>query len=113
MSKPASAFQIREVLDEAVRQLSVNAGCIQDRVQASAAVIFDRLQRSDFDSREDRGLFDAIKSADAGAAAEQVPDTAAEEIAADIIDLRDTVTGRAIRIARTSTHADPRGRPRR
>jgi uncharacterized protein (DUF58 family) len=120
---PASAFEIRETLDEAVRTLSVNASSIQKRVQASGTVILDRLSPSDFPPNEDRELFEQIQAAFAdmrtsGANrpdgfAVQMSDARAEGIAADILDLRDTTMGRAIRNARVVTRAHAHVRPRR
>jgi uncharacterized protein (DUF58 family) len=120
MSKPASAFDIRETLDEAVRRLAVNAGPIQDRVRRSGLVILDRLSPTDFACSEDRELFDQILAALAEASrsdadrpsgvSHQMSDATAEGIACDILDLRDTAMGRAIRNARVRTHRKPRGR---
>jgi hypothetical protein len=122
MTSPASAFDIRETLDEAVRQLSVNARPIQERVRASGIIILGRLSPSDFASSEDRELFDHIQAAFAdtsssdtdrpNAVTDQSSDATAEQIAADILDLRDTAMGRAICNARVETHAKPHGRSR-
>jgi hypothetical protein len=105
----ASAFDI----DEAVRRLSVNAGSIQERIRASSMVILDRLAPTDFASTEDRQLFGQIQAAFAdvhsspadplGGDAGQMPDATAEQVASDILDLRDTTMGRAIRNARMTT----------
>jgi hypothetical protein len=122
---PASAFDIRETLDEAVRHLAVNAGSIQERVRASGMVILDRLSPTDFASSEDRELLNQILTAlgdgprsDTGtdppnALAGQMPDTTAEEIASNILDLRDTAMGRAIRNTRVRTQPMHRGGSRR
>jgi uncharacterized protein (DUF58 family) len=120
---PASAFEIRETLDEAVRTLSVNASSIQKRVQASGAIIFDRLSPNDFRPNEDRELFEQIQACfedmrSSGADppdgfAVQMSDARAEGIAADILDLRDATMGRAIRNARLVTLAHAHVRPRR
>lgn len=119
MTSPASAFDIRETLDEAVRQLSVNARPIHERVRASGTIILGRLSPGDFTSVEDRELFDHIQAAFAdtpssdtdrpNAVTDQASDAAAEEIAADILDLRDTAMGRAIGSARVRTHGRSRG----
>jgi len=119
----ASALYIRETLDEAVRRLSVNASPAQERVRASGMVILDRLSPTDFASGEDRELFNQIQEALAdrsspgntdgsSAVTDQMCDATAEEIASDILDLRDTTMGRAIRNARITTHAQARGRSR-
>jgi hypothetical protein len=87
-------------------------------------VILDRLSPTDFASSEDRELFNQIDEAltdapctgDAdgpGAVADQMPDATAEGIASDILDLRDTTMGRAIRHARRTTHAEAHSRSRR
>jgi hypothetical protein len=122
ITSPASAFHIRETLDAAVRELSVNARPIQERVRASRTIILGRLSPSDFASPEDRELFNHIQAAFAdtpssdsdrpNAVCDQTSDATAEEIAADILDLRDTAMGRAIRNARVETHAKPHGRSR-
>jgi hypothetical protein len=112
-----SAFGIRDTLDEAVRRLSVNAGSIQQRVRASGTVILDRLSPTDFASSEDRELFNDIQAAFAdmsspgdadgpGAVTDQMSDATAEEIASDILDLRDAAMGRAIRNARRTRHRE-------
>jgi hypothetical protein len=121
--RPATAFEIRETLDEAVRELSVNVSSLQERVLASGMVILDRLAPKDFLESEDRELFEQIQGALDGAprsratlrrpVADQMCDGTAERIAAGILDLRDTMMGRAIRTARMTTHAQARGRPRR
>ena len=111
------AFGIRETLDEAVRRLSVSASPIQERVRASGMLILDRLSPTDFASPEDRELFDQIHAALAdtscagdadrpGAVTDQMSDATAEEIASDILDLRDTAMGRAIRHARMTRHRE-------
>jgi hypothetical protein len=112
-----SAFDIRETLDEAVRSLAVSPRPLQERVRASSMVIVDRLSPTDFASSEDRELFNQIPAsfADAcypvdadrsSAVTDQTPDATAEGIASDILDLRDTAMGRAIRNARITTHAE-------
>lgn len=114
----ASAFDIRETLDEAVRRLSVNAGSIEERVRSSAVLILARLSPTDFADSEDRVLFndiqaalaDASRTGDAGrpgAVTDDMSDAIAEEIAADILDLRDTMMGRAIRNARMRSRVEP------
>jgi hypothetical protein len=120
----ASALDILETLDEAVRRLSVNAGPIEERVRASRTVILDRLSPSDFADSEDRELFNQIQAAFAdtsssddgdssSAVTDQMSDAIAEEIASDILDLRDTMMGRAIRRARMTRQVEPRRRSRR
>jgi hypothetical protein len=112
----ATAFDVRETLDEAVRRLAVNPGPIEERVRASGMVILERLSPDDFACREDRELFNRIQKALADASCPddadgssavtgQMSDATAEEIASDILDLRDTTMGRAIRNARMTTRA--------
>lgn len=119
----ASAFDIRETLDDAVRRLSVNASPIQERVRVSGMIILDRLSPADFACAEDCELFNEIHQAfadssfqndgdGASAVMDRMPDASAEAIASDIVDLRDTMMGRAIRNARIATHARARGRSR-
>jgi hypothetical protein len=114
----ASAFGMRETLDEAVRRLSVSASPIQERVRTSGMVILAGLCPTDFASSEDRELFNRIQAAFADTCSpgdadgpnvftNQMPDTTAEGIASDILDLRDTAIGRAIRGARIASHPEP------
>jgi hypothetical protein len=122
MPTQAREFQIREVLDEAVRRLAVSAGSIGERVQTAGNVITDRLSRDDFGSEEDRELFDSIRTAlqsqafsEAGGLSGpivELTDAAAERIASDILDLRDTAMGRAIRSTRGTERPRPQGRSR-
>jgi hypothetical protein len=119
-----SAFGIRETLDEAVRRLSVSVRPLQQRVRMSGMVILDGLSPTDFASSEDRELFnqihgalaDASSAGDAdksSAVADQMSDATAEEIASDILDLRDMTMGRAIRNARRTSHPDSHRSSRR
>lgn len=123
MTTQGREFQIREVLDEAVRRLAVSGDSIGERVQAAGSVITDRLSRRDFPSEEDRELFDSIRAAlqnqafsEAGGLTRpivELPGPAAERVASDILDLRDTAMGRAIRSARVPERPRPQGRSRR
>jgi hypothetical protein len=112
-----SAVAIRDTLDQAVRRLSVSATPIQERVRASGVVILAGLSPSDFASSEDRELFNQIQSAFAemsspnaadglGGVTDEMSDETAEGIASDIVDLRDTMMGRAIRNARMRSHSE-------
>jgi hypothetical protein len=87
-------------------------------------VILDRLSPTDFAFSEDRELFDQIQGAlaDASCASDadgssavtdQMSDATAEGIASDILDLRDTAMGRAIRNAGMTRHPEPRRGGRR
>ncbi len=120
----ASAFVIRETLDEAVRRLAVSQALMADRLARAGEALTSGLQTSDFPDKEDRELFNQIQKALAdascpndadgsSAATDPMSDATAEEIASDILDLRDTTMGRAIRNARVTTHAEARGRSRR
>jgi hypothetical protein len=84
-------------------------------------VILAGLSPTDFASSEDRELFNQLQEALAGASSRhdadrssavtnQMSDATAEAIASDILDLRDTAMGRAIRNARMAAHAESRGR---
>jgi hypothetical protein len=119
-----SEFDVRETLDEAVRHLAVSSSPLQERVRAAGMVILAGLSPTDFGSSEDRELFDQIHAAFADASSSdgsdrssavtvQMPDETAEGIASDILDLRDTMMGRAIMNARRTTHAEVRRGSRR
>lgn len=117
MRKPLTPFHLREVMDEAVRRLAVSAASIQERLQNASAVMMGALLPTDFGPEEDRELFLKIHDALAQSVGEASPsrlgertDGALEQIAADILDLRDTIMGRALREARMSTpHRRARG----
>jgi hypothetical protein len=112
----ASAFDIRETLDEAVRNLAVSPGPIQERLGTSGMIILAGLSPTDFASSEDRELFNQIQEAladtsspgdvDGRAVTDQMSEATAEEIASDILDLRDTAMGRAIRNARVTRYRE-------
>lgn len=94
----------REVLDGAVRRLALGAGPIRGRVQMASAVLLRGLARDDLADGEDQELFERIQLAlmelerlgDRDPGAEPAPDPAVQAIAAQIVELRDTVTERAI-----------------
>jgi hypothetical protein len=117
---PGRPFTTREVLDEAVRCLAVSSRPIAERVEAARVVISASLSASDFSETEDRELLNAIltfgdlgERDERGAPKKALSDVTAEKLACDILDLRDTIMGRAIGNARTSSRHDPRARPRR
>jgi hypothetical protein len=118
MARAASAIEIRDALDEAIRCLAISAHSLPDRLHASSAVLVGRLSRGDFSEKEDRDLFDRIDTsfprlrAEADGdrledAIDAMPEGTRERLASDIVDLRDAVMGRAIRDA----GGDPRRRP--
>jgi hypothetical protein len=107
--EPASrALEVREALDEAVRALAVSGGTLRERLHAAGTAILGSLSSEDFVEQEERELFDQIRIEltklgtrpgrdGVWTTVERMSETAAEQAASDIIDLRDTVMGRAIR----------------
>lgn len=106
-------MHVREVLDEAVRCLAVSAAPLQQRLELSGTVILYCLSRDDFSFNEDRELFDQIGNAltasaqrdtdePIGLAVQAMSDIRREQVAGSIVDLRDTLMGRAIREARVT-----------
>ena len=100
--------QTREVLDRAVRCLALGAGGIRGRVQMASAVLLRGLARDELQGGEVQERFERIQLAlmelellgdRGGTDAELAPDPPAQAIAAQISELRDTVTERAIREA--------------
>lgn len=109
---PASPLYVREVADLAVRSLAVSAEPLHERLRASGAILLERLSQADLPEAEDRELFDRIQldllelhllghSNNSGAAAAPAPATLFT-LATNILDLRDTIMGHAIREARTA-----------
>ncbi len=103
--------QSREVLDDAVRCLALGTGGIRGRVEMAGAIVLRGLSREELPDGEQRERFERIELAlgelepadrRVGSDAEMVADAdpGAEAIAAQILDLRDTLTERAIRGAR-------------
>jgi predicted NBD/HSP70 family sugar kinase len=110
MKKPVSPFQLREVMDEAVRRLAISTASMQERLQSAAVVVIGALSSGDFESEEERELFEQIQEAvgayaiDTGSGRMVArSDMALEKLASDILDLRDTIMGRSLREARMST----------
>jgi hypothetical protein len=106
-----SALEIREVLDAAVRAIAVNTGSLQERLDVGSRIVLGRLAGWDFAEQEERELFEQIEVAlgrsrprpGLGVLAttlSRMSDLAAEQVASDILDLRDMAMGRAIREAR-------------
>jgi len=108
----ATPTAVREVLDDAVRQLAVSSDELWQRL-ASASLTLGRLSREDFDAEADRRLLDNVRTrvmrldlAAHDAVALSGPsvdasDSALEAIAQDILTLRDRAHLRAF--------ADPSG----
>jgi hypothetical protein len=110
MKKPASPFQLREVMDEAVRRLAISTASMQDRLHSAGVVVIGALSAADFELEEERELFEQIHEAfgrfrlgTSHSGAFVRSDRALEKLAGDILDLRDTIMGRALREARMST----------
>lgn len=106
---PVSSLYLREVLDGAVRCLAVSAAPVRHRLRASAAVLAS-LTAADFTFSEDEALFESIQDGLGGLGewsdhkerhgfVDALVDADCERIAGEILDLRDTIMGRAIRDA--------------
>lgn len=97
----------RDVLDEAVRRLAVSPAPIADRLTEAGEALTSGLEGPDFPHKEDRELFDRI-ALTVRALREQpqtnceVSEATIEATAQDILDLRDTIMGRAILEAKRS-----------
>lgn len=105
---PLGPLHTREVLDSAVRCLAVSRAGLLERLQASAVILFGQLSRADLGDPEDRALFDQIQvgltglelsSQSSQTAEDPAVATGMEHIANEILDLRDTIMGHAIREA--------------
>lgn len=105
-SGACSQMYVRDVLDGAVRALAVGTGPFGERLLAAGAVLSSSLSRADFDEEEDRALYDQILLGflELDLAGEETQDQASAEVsdtlAANIVDLRDGLAGRAVREAR-------------
>ncbi len=108
-----SQLLLRDVLDEAIRCLAVSGAPLRERLRAAGSVL-RRLSRADFVDREDFELFEQIGAAltTVGAApgddpldgpAMETSDALLERVAGDVVDLRDTIMGRAISEASATT----------
>ena len=106
----ADPVHARDVLDDAVRRLAISATPLLDRLTVAGETLRAGLTRRDFIEREDRRLFERIvdELGELQDASEtemrRRGDGVLEELAGDIVDLRDAVIGRAIR--RASRPAD-------
>ncbi|HEV7162496.1 MAG TPA: hypothetical protein VGN25_04500 [Solirubrobacteraceae bacterium] len=98
----------REVLDSAVRRLAVSRAGLLERLYSCGAILIGELSREDLADPEDRELFDQIRmglvglgvSGQTSSALDVAPPEGdLEAIANEILDLRDTIMGRAIREA--------------
>jgi hypothetical protein len=122
---PTSSLHIREVLDEAVRSLAVSSSPLQKRLESAGSILLRGLSRESLVFSEDRELFDQICAAlgaHAGLGAQDpvgqsvaaMSDAMREWVAGAILDLRDTMMGRAIHDARATPKRELRwriGRP--
>ena len=108
MPLPASDDYLREKLDAAVGCLATSAEPIQHRLQAALNSALGRLTPEDFADANERERFERIHAAvtklNAPGDVGQVPvstaaiaDERAEEVAREIVELRDAVVGRALR----------------
>jgi hypothetical protein len=101
LAEDPNAVNGRDVLDAAVRCLAVSGTALSERLGLAGRIVMSGLAREDFDEPEDREMFDRIarelselpKDEGLGSASE----ASLEELAGDILDLRDTLMGRAIR----------------
>jgi hypothetical protein len=95
-----TSFHTRDVLDKAVRYLALSTAPMLDRVVAAGAILTGDLKRSNFPDREDRELFERIEltltALHDDDARNDVSAATIDATAADILDLRDTIMGRAI-----------------
>ena len=108
MPLPASDDYLREKLDAAVGCLATSAEPIQHRLQAAWNGALGRLTPEDFADASERERFERIHAAvtklNAPGDVGQVPvstaaiaDESAEEVAREIVELRDAVVGRGLR----------------
>jgi hypothetical protein len=112
----------RDVLDAAVRCLAVSPEPLAARAEAAVAAISSGLPTRAVADSEERellrrilastGLACAARPGGRESSGREMSDATAQIVASDIVDLRDTVMGRAIRSARTSTRDRRLSRPR-
>ena len=113
MGAKRSVYRL-DVLDEAVRCLALSTAPMLQRVIGSGAILTSDLRGSDFPDREDRDLFEHIEltvTALREHDALEASDASARRAAVDILDLRDTLIGRAILEARRE-RSTPEEEPR-
>lgn len=109
----ARSFYTRDVVDKAVRCLALSTAPTLERVVEAGEILTSELRGSDFPDREDRELFERIELTLAALRdddAHHVSDATIDATAAGILDLRDTIMGRAILEAR---RGKPVGSPSR
>ena len=110
---PANPLQLREALDAAVRTLALSTGTLRERTLLAGAVVINAITAEDLPDPEDRKLLEGIHLAlieldllDWPAYPETssvgLTDEALTRLAAQVIDLRDAITGRALRQAAES-----------
>ncbi|MHB8235620.1 MAG: hypothetical protein ACYDHT_13295 [Solirubrobacteraceae bacterium] len=119
----ATELFIRDTLDAAVRSLAISTDGLNDRLYAAGTILLSALSRTDFAESEDRELFDQIRTAlerltPAGGrdalttSVQAMSEVMAEQVASEILDLRDTAIGRAIyRRSRTEGRRGQCNRP--
>jgi len=100
----------RDLVDEAVRRLATSPAGLTDRLIDAGEVLTRGLDKTDFPEREDAELFErivmtvgAIRGQEAQGTQPSgcfMSDATIQAAAEDILDLRDTVMGRAILEAR-------------
>jgi hypothetical protein len=99
----ADPVHARDVLDEAVRRLAISPMPLPDRLSMAGEALRAGLTRRDFVEREDRRLFERIVEAlgelqdSSETEMRRRGEGVLEELARDVVDLRDAVIGRAIR----------------
>jgi hypothetical protein len=107
MSGQVGDMRVRDTLDEAVRCLAVSPSPFPERLRAAGSVTLLHLSRADFAHDEDRELFDQIETSltklgthpwhdPFHTSVEGMSDSLLEQVAAEILALRDTIIGRTI-----------------
>jgi hypothetical protein len=108
MQGQSDPSKTREVLDSAVRCLAVSPAGLMERLSSSGAILLSGLSHEDLVDPEDCELFDQIQVGlmrlGVTGHASSAPDVALPTgnlaaLANEIVDLRDTLMGRAIREA--------------
>jgi hypothetical protein len=110
MSEPVGDMRVRDTLDEAVRCLAASASPLPERLRAAGSLALLHLSRADFVHSEDRELFDQIETSltklgthpwhdPFHTSIEGMSDSLLKQVADEILALRDTIIGRAIREA--------------
>jgi hypothetical protein len=99
-AEDGNAVNDRDVLDAAVRCLAVSGTALSERLGVAGRIVMTGLSRKDFDEPEDREMFDRINrelsDLSGGDGLESASAESLEGLAGEIVDLRDTLMGRAI-----------------